>query len=489
MSQPSYTDDLDGLSAAALQAAPRTFVDQSDLARRRAAATFLVDFAAVSCAVLALWSPDRALSRPGLLAMAVVVIGSFAAVGRYAPARRRTLDRPGLGLVQVPAVGALVGSAVALLIGDDPAVGDTLLVWLVVTGLVTVSRGTLHVARSVNALREPAARTLIVGAGQVGQLAAARLLANPALGMEPIGFLDKEPLDQTDRSFDAILPVLGASWDLEDVIADQKIDTVLIAFSTAPHNVMLDLVRRCWARGVDVSIVPRLWEVEGARAHVEHVGALPLVNLRPSNPRSPQLEVKYWIDRVVAALALVLLAPLLLTIALAVRLTAGGPVLYRQLRIGRDEVPFEMLKFRTMREAIGESDAAWAAALLGMDAPTADQAIADRRTPLGRLLRRSSLDELPQLWNVVRGDMAIVGPRPERVAYAELFGRAIERYPERHRVKSGLTGWAQVHGLRGETSLGDRVEWDNWYIENWSPALDARIVMRTLRAVVNGSGS
>jgi exopolysaccharide biosynthesis polyprenyl glycosylphosphotransferase len=282
--------------------------------------------------------------------------------------------------------------------------------------------------------------------------------------------------------------VLGASWDLEEVVARHRVDTVLIAFSTAPHEVMLDLVRRCWARGVDVSVVPRLWEVEGARTHVEHVGALPFVNLRPSDPRSPQLEVKYWIDRVVAAVALVALSPLLLVLALAVRLTAGGPVLYRQLRIGRDETPFEMLKFRTMRAAGGEGDAAWAAALLGMEAPPADGGT-DRRTPLGRLLRRTSLDELPQLWNVLRGDMAIVGPRPERVAYAELFSRAIERYPERHRVKSGLTGWAQVHGLRGETSLDDRVEWDNWYIENWSPALDARIVMRTLRAVVNGSGS
>ena len=328
-----------------------------------------------------------------------------------------------------------------------------------------------------------------MGAGNVGQLAARRIAETRALGLQPVGYLDKEPREAVPAIDGAPnLPVLGASWDLEDVIAREGIESVLIAFSTAPHDVMLDIVRRCWTLGVDVQIVPRLWEVEGARSRIEHVGALPLVNLQPADPRSARLEVKYWIDRVIAAIALVALSPLLLAIAAAIRATAGGPVLYRQVRIGRDEKVFEMLKFRTMRDAPGEGDAAWAAALLGMDHPV-EAAVddADRRTPLGRLLRRTSIDELPQLWNVVRGDMAIVGPRPERPHYAALFRGAIPRYDERHRVKSGLTGWAQVNGLRGETSLEDRVEWDNWYIENWSLGLDARIVMGTLKAIFDGS--
>jgi exopolysaccharide biosynthesis polyprenyl glycosylphosphotransferase len=490
VSQPTYTDELDGLDLARQRTWSGTRPALAQSARRRATSAFLIDLAALSATVLAFWGPGRGISRVGLVVMALTVLAGFALHGRYTPSRRRAFGLELSSVVQITAVGVIAGAAAGLLFGSNPAVAELLIVWLVVASLACASRGTLLAARSLSTLREPPLRTLIVGAGHVGQLAASRIFETPALGLLPVGYLDKEPHTAAAVPGAPELPVLGASWDLEDVIEDEGIESVLIAFSTAPHEVMLDIVRRCWRMGVDVQIVPRLWEVEGARSRIEHIGALPLVNLRPADPRSPRLEVKYWLDRLVAAVALMALAPLLLVIAVAVRLTAGGPVLYRQLRIGRDERAFEMLKFRTMRDAPGDSDAAWAAELLGLEHPGEAPASGhDRRTPLGRLLRRTSLDELPQLWNVVRGDMAIVGPRPERAHYAELFGRAIHRYPDRHRVKSGLTGWAQVHGLRGETSLEDRVEWDNWYIENWSMALDARIVARTLKAVVNGSGS
>jgi lipopolysaccharide/colanic/teichoic acid biosynthesis glycosyltransferase len=152
-----------------------------------------------------------------------------------------------------------------------------------------------------------------------------------------------------------------------------------------------------------------------------------------------------------------------------------------------------MLKFRTMRgtpDAGGELDAEWAAMATGGAAQDGlTLAGDDRRTTLGALLRKASIDELPQLWNVLRGDMSIVGPRPERAHYVELFEQAIYRYPDRHRVKSGLTGWSQVNGLRGETSLADRIEWDNFYIENWSPWLDVKILVRTIPALVAGRGA
>ncbi len=495
MSQPTFTDDLERLHAATLPPAPRAFVDQSELARRRAIATFLVDFAAVSCAALALLNPERAISRAGLVAMALVVLGSFAFLGRYTPSRRRSRGRPGLGVLQVPAVGALIGSAVALLLGDAPTAADTLLVWLVVTGMVIASRGTLHAARSFSALREPPSRTLIVGAGRIGQLAAKRLMANPALGLQPVGFLDKEPLDDPDRARDTVLPVLGASWDLEEVIAHHGVDSVLIAFSTAPHAVMLDLVRRCWALGVDVSVVPRLFEVEGRRIEVQHVGALPLVSLGTSDPLGTPFVIKYAVDRAVAAAFLVLLAPLLLLISAAVLITSGRPVLFRQRRVGRDGRHFDILKFRTMRgapERDGDANREWARIVLegtGIDATEALRPTADRRTPLGRVLRALSMDELPQLWNVLRGDMSLVGPRPEMPHYVEQFENAIYRYPDRHRVKSGLTGWAQIHGLRGDTSLPDRIEWDNFYIENWTPWLDIKILLLTVPAVLRRQGA
>jgi exopolysaccharide biosynthesis polyprenyl glycosylphosphotransferase len=243
-----------------------------------------------------------------------------------------------------------------------------------------------------------------------------------------------------------------------------------------------------------VMLVPRLYEVEGRRARTEHLGALPLVALSPANPRGWQFAVKYAFDRVFAALGLLIVAPLLAATALAILVSSGRPLLFRQPRVGRDGHVFDMLKFRTMRgtpEAGGELDAEWASLATGGE-PVRDEAAAladDRRTPLGALLRKLSIDELPQLWNVLRGDMSIVGPRPERAHYVELFEQAIYRYPDRHRVKSGLTGWSQVNGLRGETSLADRIEWDNFYIENWSPWLDLKILVKTIPALVAGRGA
>jgi len=311
--------------------------------------------------------------------------------------------------------------------------------------------------------------------------------------MRPVGFLDKEPLRVEplpgSEPFPT-LPVLGASYDLEQVVVDHEIEHVLVAFSTAPSHVVLDMVRRCWALGVSVMLVPRLYEVEGNRTRTEHLGALPLVTLSPSDPRGWQFAVKYAFDRVFAAVGLLIVAPILAVVALAILISSGRPILFRQRRVGRDGHVFEMLKFRTMDTVLGRvADLdEWALVAAG-EMPPSELADNDRRTRLGALLRKLSIDELPQLWNVLRGDMSIVGPRPEQVQYVELFEEAIYRYPERHRVKSGLTGWSQVNGLRGETSLADRIEWDNFYIENWSPWLDLKILVKTIPALVAGRGA
>ena len=173
-----------------------------------------------------------------------------------------------------------------------------------------------------------------------------------------------------------------------------------------------------------------------------------------------------------------MLAPLVLAVALAVKLSSKGPVLFRQRRVGRDGQVFDMLKFRSMSLAPAPP---WrpdpGSAPGGVEGP-------DRRTFVGRFLRRTALDEIPQLVNVLKGEMSLIGPRPERPEFASLFGRDLARYTDRHRVKSGITGWAQVSGLRGQTSLADRVAWDNYYIENWSPALDVKILAMTVTAVL-----
>ncbi len=231
------------------------------------------------------------------------------------------------------------------------------------------------------------------------------------------------------------------------------------------------------------------------------------------NPKGIQFAVKHAFDRIFAVLLLLVLAPVILLTALVVRTSSPGPVLFRQRRVGRDGTEFDLYKFRSMRiepgaappsapvpsltlvpsiaeagsgaaaEDATESAAASAGFVPGADTAPGGVEGQDRRTRVGRFLRRTSLDELPQLFNVLRGDMSIIGPRPERPEFVELFGRDIARYGDRHRVKSGITGWAQVHGLRGQTSLAERVEWDNYYIAHWSLGLDMKILALTVIAL------
>jgi len=322
---------------------------------------------------------------------------------------------------------------------------------------------------------EAARPTLVVGAGRVGALTARRLLEHPEFGLQPIGFVDKEPLDEGSLP----LPVLGASWDLERLIEEHGIRHVVITFSTAPNEVLLREVERCEALGVSVSLVPRLFERVTERLTVEHIGGLPLLSTHRVDPKGLQFAVKYTVDRIVAALLLLLVLPVFLVLTLGTLVSVGRPIFFRQRRFGLDGHEFEMLKFRSMRAAVEPL------VLPDLPADTAPGGVEgdDRRTRFGTFLRRTSLDELPQLLNVLRGDMSLVGPRPERPDFARHFERSVHRYGDRHRVKSGITGWAQVHGLRGKTSLSDRVEWDNFYIENWSLWLDVKILLMTLSAV------
>jgi lipopolysaccharide/colanic/teichoic acid biosynthesis glycosyltransferase len=214
------------------------------------------------------------------------------------------------------------------------------------------------------------------------------------------------------------------------------------------------------------------------RVTVEHIGGLPLVSARRTEPNRWQFAVKYAVDRVVAALLIVILSPLFLLLAIGVALSAGWPVLFRQTRVGLGGRHFEIVKFRTMTQ-MPEDEPQLDEVLMVNIAPGGVEGV-DRRTRFGTIVRRLSLDELPQLINVVKGEMSLIGPRPERPHFVEIFERTIPKYADRHRVKPGITGWAQIHGLRGKTSLSDRIEWDNYYVENWSLWLDLKITLTTL---------
>jgi exopolysaccharide biosynthesis polyprenyl glycosylphosphotransferase len=398
------------------------------------------------------------------------------------------LDHLGVAVVAT-ALAAMVTITLRQILDPQPGVADeTVRLWAFATVYLWAGRLALNLAT-----HQPSRRglpTLIVGAGLVGQMLARRLEERPSMGLRPVGFLDLEPLpmqtggDDTHHS----PPVLGASWDLAKVVQEHDVEHVIITFSTAPHEVLVNMVRACRALGVDVSVVPRLFEEVHSEIEIEHIGGVALLRVGQIDPRGWQFDIKYALDRICAAFVIFVTAPTWIVIAILVKLSSPGPLLFRQVRVGLDGREFGIFKFRTMRVPLqgeGQVNAAWVAAETGAEEAELPE-IVDRRTPIGRFLRRYSLDEVPQILNVLRGEMSFIGPRPEQAPFVEAFEGHVYRYGDRHRVRSGITGWAQVQGLRGETSVHDRIEWDNYYVENWSPWLDLKILALTLPAVFGG---
>jgi exopolysaccharide biosynthesis polyprenyl glycosylphosphotransferase len=349
------------------------------------------------------------------------------------------------------------------------------------TGLALAQRW----ARSRRMIGKP---VLIMGAGVVGAQVARRLENHPEYGLAPVGFLDEDPRSVAEVGGREV-PVLGTIDDLEDAVARTGVKNLIVAFSSVADARVSRLIPRCQELGVDVSVVPRMFDLINDRVGYDTVGGLPLLSFRAVDPKGLQFAIKHALDRVLAAVLLILFSPVIALAAFAVKLSSPGPALFKQRRVGRDGRVFDFYKFRSMREppipsesAVPEDSSALDFLLAGDIAPGGVEG-ADRRTAVGRFLRSSSLDELPQLFNVLRGDMSLVGPRPERPEFVELFRNDIIRYGDRHRVKSGITGWAQVHGLRGQTSLAERVEWDNYYIAHWSLGLDLKILALTLVAL------
>lgn len=324
------------------------------------------------------------------------------------------------------------------------------------------------------------APTLIVGNGRVAHQVAERLRTSPQYGLAPIGLVSIEEPWSGEGDDIPVLPHVGSPEDIEEAIERTGAEALIIAFSRTQDQLLTRVIRVAHQHGLRVWVVPRMFDAVGEKVRVEHIGGLPLLALPHANPRGWQFTLKHVLDRVLAALGLVVISPLFLTLMVLVRLSSPGPIFFSQERVGRDGQVFGCLKFRTMREPRA-SDAAFQ---LGAGSAPGGVEGVDRRTKIGKIMRATSMDELPQFINVVKGDMSLVGPRPERPEFVELFEMQIRRYGERHRVKAGVTGWAQVNGLRGQTSIADRAEWDNYYIENWSLALDVKILLMTVLAVL-----
>jgi len=303
--------------------------------------------------------------------------------------------------------------------------------------------------------------TLIVGTGPVGVDVAEALLANPQFGLVPCGFVDR-----FDDEF--TLPLVGRPEHLPEILARTGTRHVVLAFGAAGEEELVGIIRRCHDSSVQFYAVPRLFELGVSHEDVGHeVDGLPLVPVRSPGTSSQMWPAKRAFDIAASSLLLLLTAPIFLACALAVKITSPGPVFFRQVRVGIGGRPFEILKFRSMK-VNDDSATQWS---VDEDA---------RVTVAGRFLRPSHLDELPQLLNVVRGEMSLVGPRPERPHFVEQFGAEIDGYHYRHRVPVGITGWAQVNGYWGDTSIERRVRLDNRYIENWSLWRDLVIGLRTI---------
>ncbi|HZO68792.1 MAG TPA: sugar transferase [Kribbellaceae bacterium] len=321
-------------------------------------------------------------------------------------------------------------------------------------------------------LSQPA---LIVGATRIGTELAWRLQNHPESGLVPVGYVDDESLAASDR---LPAPILGDVADLPKLVATRRIRHVFVASCRVRDADLVDDLRSCDRLDCEVYVVPRLFELGTMDSRrEEHLGHLPLQRLHRAPYRSGTWPLKRMLDIGVGAVALALALPVMLVITVLLRREVPkGGVLFRQERVGLDGRRFTLIKFRTLKPVQPGTGASWSSTGV------------ERTGPVGQFLRRSSLDELPQLWNVLCGDMSLVGPRPERPHYVQQFARRHGRYSARHRVPAGMTGLAQINGLRGDGSIVDRVRLDNYYIEHWSFWQDIKILIRTVPAVLRMRG-
>jgi Undecaprenyl-phosphate glucose phosphotransferase len=310
-------------------------------------------------------------------------------------------------------------------------------------------------------------RILIAGAGDLGRMVADRILQHRELGYQVVGFLDDRA--GGDHIGYRGLPLLGTLGEVSDIAQRERVDHLYVALPLEEHSKLLDLVEITSRECIDVKVVPDLLQFIALRARLEDLDGLPVINVNDVPLQGFNAWLKRGIDIILSAAALILLAIPFAIIALIVKWTSPGAILYRQERMGLDGKAFTVYKFRSMYQDAEEATGpVWARD----DDP--------RATTVGRFLRKLDLDELPQFWNVLKGDMSIVGPRPERPYFVEQFKHLIPQYMLRHKVKAGITGWAQVNGWRGNTSLEKRIEYDLYYIENWSVTLDLKIMWLTL---------
>lgn len=366
-------------------------------------------------------------------------------------------------------VGAIVSVAVISFVYKNLLDYPRLMIayaWLLTIMLVSVGR-ILHarIQWILQARGWGQVRVLVIGTGDVGRAVLQKIKQSPGLGYDVVGFINNSA--DAPRRLGGVF-VLGNTKDISKVIEAHQVDEVIIAMPEASHQEILAIIANCERERVAIKVFPDVFQIMATEVSIDDLNGLPLLSVRDVALRGWRLSIKRGVDIIVSSIFLVISSPVMFFVALLIKLDSPGSVFYVQERMGLDGKPFGMVKFRSMRaDAESDGDAGWT---------TPDD---NRRTQLGETIRRFSIDELPQFVNVLLGDMSLVGPRPERPVFVDQFKQSIPRYMERHREKAGLTGWAQINGLRGDTSIIERTKYDLWYIENWSILLDLKILLRT----------
>lgn len=351
--------------------------------------------------------------------------------------------------------------------------GVFILLWL--TSIITVSMGRyliIELEKSLYRRGKELKSVVIVGMNKTAEQIVRLFAEQPVLGYEVLGYYADG--NAPDNSPLARCRYLGTIQQLPNDIVPYRIQSALITLTHNEQEQLIALLRETEGKNIEFMMVPDILELMTSRVRIQEIEGIPFIRLKDIPLTSWNRALKRVFDVIFSIFILALTFPIMALVAAIIKLTSPGPVFYIQERIGLDEQSFSLIKFRSMRIDAEQSG------------PLRAKKNDNRTTTIGKILRRTSLDELPQFWNVLRGDMSVVGPRPERPYFVEQFRERIPRYLERHRVKTGMTGWAQVNGLRGDAPIEERTKFDIYYVENWSLVFDLKIIFKTLHAVVFG---
>lgn len=411
-------------------------------------------------------TPDLALCLRNLPLVTVFAAVAYHLTGQYKIHRLRRLREETIGVLKGTVLLSLLMMSTTFWLQDSYESRATMVLFsgMTAAGVLVARRISWSAIRNLRSRGYNQSFSVIVGTGRVARKTARALRRASWMGIRNLGFVEDYP-----NRWAGDLDILGTTADLPHLIPQYHIEHVFISLPMSRYHEarrVFDILSRTL---VEVRLVADIPNLAGLSLTTTNLDGIPVIGLRESPHFGLNIVVKRAMDVLLSLAGLVLLSPVLFVIGLLVKLSSPGPMFYRQERCGLNGRPFQMLKFRSMRvDAEHQTGAVWAQ----KDDP--------RRTVLGSFMRRTSLDELPQLWNVLRGDMSLVGPRPERPVFISQFTKTIPNYMVRHCVKSGITGWAQVHGWRGNTSLRKRVQYDLYYITHWTPWLDIRILWMTI---------